>query len=522
MLTAHKEDQPFDVARASQGTPQPHPLSGILDSIQGLRILLDDLSLEDIIEADEKAQKLIQRLCDFHSDLTNLSHIQKLVSKAKELTKRIEAPFDLGEFTDANENTKKLVERLSAFYNDLTNLSHIQNLLVRAKDITLPTEALPRVPKQESPKRVLQNQGGTLPNNLILFPTPVRHAREMTRAPAPTHSLRPFLPKEQEQLRGEDDLHLLALLQNTASLPAVTDHVPLEGPQSSDPLISTGREKHLQPPDQPEELSLEKAEPASKVLSPNEDSSIPQPVTLEHNQSTSPSEETERDQKRDTPVNDETSAAIGIPPSRDSERASNQDYRSASERITVEFDQKLLTDLIKDYGEFVTYSNLNSPKIQEKVIAPDPEFMRQPANDYSDDREPKPLPKPVPYRNEGDLDRTLKKLIKDYGEYDIYSHRNPNNVKKVVIATSTVLVLLLSLSFFYFRYTTDSPSKLSPTRAEAFSANTDSDASTRTPPRLTKKDHLSDAGPSRLQGGSDGVTSVFSATETNLLNNKKE
>ena len=58
-------------------------------------------------------------------------------------------------------------------------------------------------------------------------------------------------------------------------------------------------------------------------------------------------------------------------------------------------------------------------------------------------------------RKDGELDRKLKKLIKDYGEYDLYSRQTPLKLKTGVIAA--FLVLSLVFSGFYFFSTPKSP-----------------------------------------------------------------
>ena len=78
-------------------------------------------------------------------------------------------------------------------------------------------------------------------------------------------------------------------------------------------------------------------------------------------------------------------------------------------------------------------------------------------------------------KKEGELDRQLKKLIKDYGEYDLYPQQSPVNLKNGVIAA--VLLLALVFSGFYFF----SAPKASPRNAAANQSTSDSSNGTASP-----------------------------------------
>jgi hypothetical protein len=113
----------------------------------------------------------------------------------------------------------------------------------------------------------------------------------------------------------------------------------------------------------------------------------------------------------------------------------------------ADFDRRLLDDLIKNYGEFSIV-----PSSPEGVKA-----HREPKNENpistlrADSSIAVPLASDPSFplqRKDGELDRKLKKLIKDYGEYDLYSRQTPLKLKTGVIAA--FLVLSLVFSGFYF------------------------------------------------------------------------
>jgi FtsZ-binding cell division protein ZapB len=54
------------------------------------------------------------------------------------------------------------------------------------------------------------------------------------------------------------------------------------------------------------------------------------------------------------------------------------------------------------------------------------------------------------FKSEGDLDRRLKTIVRDYGEVDIYSYRNKDNMKKKAVIVTLLLVLGYFVSSFFF------------------------------------------------------------------------
>jgi hypothetical protein len=125
---------------------------------------------------------------------------------------------------------------------------------------------------------------------------------------------------------------------------------------------------------------------------------------------------------------------------------SNQAHTEASEE--ADFDRRLLDDLIKNYGEFSIIPSSSQgakvhqePKNEKSISTPrtDPPIAVAPANQPTF-----PL-----QRKDGELDRKLKKLIKDYGEYDLYSRQTPLKLKTGVIAAFLVLSLLFAAFYFF-------------------------------------------------------------------------
>jgi hypothetical protein len=128
-----------------------------------------------------------------------------------------------------------------------------------------------------------------------------------------------------------------------------------------------------------------------------------------------------------------------------------------------DFDQRLLDDLIKNYGEFFSSSeSLSKTETQQagethggsKNIVLETPAVESAKNDTA---------RALPLKKEGDIDRELKKIIKDYGEYDIYSRQNPINLKFAAIGA--FLLLIAVFSGFYFLSSSKSQEASSPPAA---------------------------------------------------------
>jgi hypothetical protein len=155
-----------------------------------------------------------------------------------------------------------------------------------------------------------------------------------------------------------------------------------------------------------------------------------------------------------------------------------------------DFDHRLLDDLIKNYGEFFSSSD-SSPKTASQAsletVESDskPVFLHKPAAETAKTN----TARTAPLKREGDIDRELKKIIKDYGEYDIYSRHNRINLKFAGIGA--FLLLGAVFSGFYFLSPSKSPERSNPSAAtEPVSRTSDEQASgigeLRQPPRASE------------------------------------
>ena len=126
-----------------------------------------------------------------------------------------------------------------------------------------------------------------------------------------------------------------------------------------------------------------------------------------------------------------------------------QTHAVASEE--ADFDQRLLDDLIKDYGEFTILPSSTPKGEAKKEPKPEP-TMATPRVNASATVNPARQPNLPAQRKDGELDRKLKKLIKDYGEYDLYSRQTPIKLKMGVVIAFLLMTLIFS-GFYFFSST---------------------------------------------------------------------
>jgi hypothetical protein len=125
--------------------------------------------------------------------------------------------------------------------------------------------------------------------------------------------------------------------------------------------------------------------------------------------------------------------------------SSSQDPQVAAPD-TMDFDKKLLDDLIKNYGEFAV-----SPEFPRTVELSNPSEKpdHSPAPKVTSEPDTA-INRSVPASQiHGDFDRKLKKLIKDYGQVDLYSQHTSGKTKLRALAVFAVLGAVLS-GIYYF------------------------------------------------------------------------
>ncbi|MGH7888186.1 MAG: hypothetical protein ACREPG_09985, partial [Candidatus Binatia bacterium] len=113
-----------------------------------------------------------------------------------------------------------------------------------------------------------------------------------------------------------------------------------------------------------------------------------------------------------------------------------------------DFDQRLLEDVIKNYGDFAVTPNLPATLNITTQIDPVPATAAKTAA-VEFDRPTAAERKILNVQKSGDLDRQLKKIIKDYGENDIYERKSAVSFKTGGIIAFAVLGVVLAVLYLF-------------------------------------------------------------------------
>ena len=159
-----------------------------------------------------------------------------------------------------------------------------------------------------------------------------------------------------------------------------------------------------------------------------------------------------------------------------SHAAASQQEAPVAAADTADFDKKLLDDLIKNYGEFAVI-----PDLPASVDPPNPSEKLEPswASQTTGEADASINRSLAVQQNHGEFDRKLKKLIKDYGQVDLYSQHSSGKTKLRTLGAFAVLGAVLS-GIYYFsapKAAVVPESAATPTRASDASGATTTDSS---------------------------------------------
>ncbi len=415
MLSAQKEQIQLPVDTTRDDLPVGS-FGKVVNSIQGLQERLESFSADDINDAHDKAQTLLSRLSDIQQKLATFIEIKAslgIVRDAIEQASRDSADIDT---LDAPE-THALIQRLI----QANKLIQFPRLNKSAK--ISPTQ----LANHDSTETHSQLQG-----NDPLPPIAADEKEELDTAQP--LAIDPALLTSEPATQSDITTATSMLQDNEPSNQLAPDLVDLSSATAPDTLPASEPEIL-----QPYEFQIDTCPPTVSG------SSDPSPSVQESPLLISPADET-------------TENTLTTPP-------------------TPDFDQRLLEDLIKNYGEFVA-SRSSSPTIEppDTPAVNTTETPTPPSATRSSEIElqRKTLPST---KRDGDLDRELKKLIKDYGEYDLYSRQSPINLKTGVIAAFLLLALIFS-GFYYFapKTSTSQDSAASQNRFSTSAGSSDQDS----------------------------------------------
>ena len=399
MLTAQKENDHLKIKPIPHSRATLQSFDKVVDSIAGLRERVGAFNVEQLSSTEQKLQTISLRLGELQQTLQVLSGITQRMSRVHESVQQTET-----ESLDRN----RLVTRENGI--PAHSLAHVESLLKF--------------------QRVIKLVKATKAISGLLDPVD-----EKTQTPFPTTIAVVPEPSKEEH-------------------PFVAELSPDE-----DPIVQGAVDNSIQ------------TAPAEDLLVPNEAHDAPLPeIDFEEFEFSSddsanliPSDETAQVVQKnepnvaaaDTTEQPQPSGEISIV---DTAVNAGQTHAAVSEE--ADFDRRLLEDLIKNYGEFSVLpgptAKTNEEPNRETIIPTSrPHQATKVSLSLASQRN-------VPaQRKDGELDRKLKKLIKDYGEYDLYSKQSPVNLKTGLAGAFLVLTLILSGFYFFSSPKSDVPTNTS-------------------------------------------------------------
>jgi hypothetical protein len=392
MLSAQKEEIRLAAGTSPDDLPNLGSFGKVVNSIQGLQQRLENFSADDVGNAHDKTQTLLLRLSDLRGKLETFTEIKASMAAVRDA---VEQPLsDCAEIAklDAVEKHAPIQTFMQANkliqFPRLNKSAKIPGTQI-AGDADQSIWTCAQVQENDAPiPRVAEDsEKGDAAQSLEAINLPALTSQSAIQTEITTATV-------VEQENGLED----QLASRVADLSSATAFDPLLTPDSE-----------ILPVDEPQIDICDSA--ASGSCDANTEASP---------RFTSPAATANEEETKDT----------------------------VATTASTDFDQRLLDDLIKNYGEFAasrksspTIEIPDSPPVNTTKIYADP-TVRSTEIEF----ERKNLPST---KTNGDLDRQLKKLIKDYGEYDLYPRQSPINLKTGVIAAFLLLALIFS-GFYYF------------------------------------------------------------------------
>jgi chemotaxis protein histidine kinase CheA len=366
----------------------------VLDSVQGLQQRLVDLSVDEISEAEALARTLISRLTELTKKLDRLTEVQRSVAAAR------------------RSATQGRIENI-----EIPDLKVLEN--------SLPVHAIVQASNLipfPRPKKALSE----IDENLPLTVAPIIYQPESLKSAADGNS-------DNREKTNDFDLEDQARNLEEAVAPELT----------RGQMFATHPEG-TEAPILPAAMSI--------------DSTVPQEDFPSHaSEEELASSEISKIFAQDFTPLPEIEATELLANAPTFEFAKNEESAAEAKReeaASAAFDQRLLDDLIKNYGEFA--SPATSIPV-EPPTTPSRPAHAQAVRRESRRHEPESLEQSVPnLTKKGQLDRELKKIIKDYGEVDLYSRQRSINLKTAGIAAFLLLGALVAGFYFFYSPNTTS------------------------------------------------------------------
>src|SRR5262245_19594708 len=397
MLTAEKENTPLEAEPLPELLQTTRSFDRMVNSIEGLRERVQGFTLEHVLEADQRLHRMSRQLSELQRTLRALAEMKQQMSRLQKAVQQAKA--------ESLEQSKlaTLVEPIA-----IQSINQVGTLLKFRRLIKFLKEA-------KAASGVLVSTD--VKARLSVVP---RSPLEIIQEPMNEQESATDLPAIQHELLENSDNKDIAVVMNEAikQSEAVFHPAPLEAAFEANEPFSNERTGVAFFDDN---TALNRT---GEIIAEFADTRDEPPTS--HVRTL-----IETDTRRDETIFEEfrgtgeVEANLAVP---ETETVDATVQSRAPTSDEADFDQRLLDDLIKDYGEFTILptSNAQHEVKKETKLEPRTTLSRVTAPATVN---PPTQPNLPAQRKDGELDRKLKKLIKDYGEYDLYPRQTPLKLK---------------------------------------------------------------------------------------------
>jgi hypothetical protein len=483
MTTVQNKHASADSSRRDTDKTSAIGFGKVLNSIHGLQQRLGDFSIEDVSRAETNANTLIHRMAILQERLIHITDLKRrLVHTAATVEQMIPEPNYDHIGPASLEKHPQLFAIVKA-----SKLIRLHKLL--------------KIARASAHSVSFDADAGRLDVTSPLAPavTPPKEKKY----PKPTASTQPERKKEQQGAARPSDRNATAEIIELPPPPPTA--IPLGAPRNTaDEPIQQATKLGVSPTEgkpEPRASQSDQIGALEQIVSTNtqQDTMFPSVSAEATFGRQTTANEISKDvhtvsqvTKQVAPTQNQETPNMPTGGASDSAPAwlNTPEFRNESESTTIDevFDHRLLEELIQIYGEFAPVAEASKPhsvrsesrvelaEVKPEATAPQSEPAAPPLDRTAPRSENTAVhvettlpPEPkfvtaepmatmetatievgVPVKSRGDLDRQLKKIIKDYGEYDLYSHTSRSSItlKRGGIAAFVVLGLVLGGVYF--------------------------------------------------------------------------
>jgi len=437
MLTVHRQEPQPGAASLASGT-QADGFAKVLTSIQGLQQRLDGFSLEEASQAEANVDTIVLQLCTIQAKLSQVTELKHFVASANWMISEIpEQNFERVDLDGLEDHPQlhaiiqasklirvhKLMQATKAgaealpIHDEATTLQipgpETSSFSTAASSLAAPSQPSPASPTQmdlhETQTVGLEPTTENLPGGDWVFSADTE--LEDTEPQFVEHTVSVINDHENKSTRQA----IAKIPKPTgAEMSGVAGRTEFDERLLSDLIQAYGEfSPVLKSPSTTQLIGAEIEQPRDHVIP-----SSPMPHAMAQEISSEPE------------LIREDSGKPGLPPPEEQPTKSHDVIPATGQAPnpkSISKESKSTTGL--------TLIRTDLPMLpQAQVERAKPES------------EKKPLPN---IKKHGELDRQLKNIIKDYGEYDLYSHQSSTNIKKLALATFAALALVLGVLYLF-------------------------------------------------------------------------